>query len=231
MATAPTMVTFTNFGKTHASTLEEARQTHNMTAGDPQGVAAAQVLGDFSHLVFMPSNPSNPSNPSSGWTGDLIFIDQWLSAEGLQQFFADPQVQAGASALFTSYDPVVWHPSEAFAAYHLNAPLGAQDRFVAVVRGVATSLEQASAAMKAAWQPRVLAAHQQGLASHEVFVRLAAPGSPEALEILGIDVWTNAESLGALYEDRDFLRAFDGAFTAEAQTWVLHRPHGDWVEW
>jgi hypothetical protein len=216
------MVTFTNFGKAHTSDLEEARKTHNMTAGNPQGVAAAQALGDFSHLVFIPAD---------GWNGGLVFIDQWVSAEGLQQFFADPQVQAGASALFSSYDPVVWAPSDAFTAYHLNAPTGEQGRFVTVLRGMTTSLEKAAAAMNSAWQPRVLAAHRAGLASHEVWTRLAAPDSPEAMEILGLDVWANADSLRAFYSDHAFEHAFEGVFTAEPQTWTLHRPAGEWVEW
>ena len=222
MVNTSSMVTFTNFGKTHTSDLEEARRTHNMTAGDPQGVAAAQALGDFSHLVFIPAD---------GFGGNLMFLDQWVGAEGLQQFFADPQVQAGASALFTSYDPVVWAPADAFAAYHLNAPAGQRDRFVAVLRGVTTSLEKAATATNDAWGPRVLAAHRAGLASHEVWVRLAPPGSPEAMEILGLDVWTNVDGLRAFYDDHEFEHAFEGVFTAEPQTWTLHRPAGEWVEW
>ncbi len=132
------MVLFTNHGMARPPTAEEARQTHNATAGDPAGVAAAQALGDLSHLVFV---------PVGDWTGELMFIDQWTSAEGLQQFFADPQVQAGGAAIFTSFDPVVWRPADGFHAYHIAAPLGQRDRVVAMLRGSVTSLDAARAAM------------------------------------------------------------------------------------
>ncbi|MBA3824084.1 MAG: hypothetical protein H0X24_09330 [Ktedonobacterales bacterium] len=217
----PPLVTFTNFGRVNATTREAARQTHNATAGDPQGVAGAQALGDFSHLVFV---------PAAGWNGELMFIDQWVSAEGLQQFFADPQVQAGATTLFSAYEPVVWQSAEEFNAYHLNAPLGAKERYVSVLRGTATSIEEARTAMNAIWQPRMLAAHRNGLQSHEMFVRLAAPGSAEAREVMGIDVWTDLEGMSTVYGEPTFMPAFEAVLTG-ITTWVLQRPEGDWIEW
>ena len=36
-------------GTLKPKTLEDARSTHNMTAGNPDGVAAARALGDLSH--------------------------------------------------------------------------------------------------------------------------------------------------------------------------------------
>jgi hypothetical protein len=222
MPTTPSTVLFTNFGRVSVPDQETARQTHNATAGNPQGVAAAQSLGDLSHLVFI---------PTAGWSGELMFIDQWMNPEGLQQFFADPQVQAGAGALFTSYEPIVWRQAPEFASYHISTPLGQHDRFVGMLRGVTSSLEQASALMDATWHPRVLAAHRQGLVSHEVFVRLAAPGSPEALEILAMDTWINHAGMDALYDDASFIQGFDGMFTGEPKTWTLQRPSGEWIEW
>jgi hypothetical protein len=218
----PHMVLFTNNGMVRASTTEEARQTHNATAGDPAGVATAQALGDLSHLVYA---------PAENWTGELMFIDQWVSAEGIQRFFADAHVQEGGAALFTSYDPVVWLPADGFHAYHIAAPLGQSDRIVAMLRGTVTSLDAARAAMNGAWQPRILAAHRQGLQSHEMFARLAAPGTPEALEILGVDTWSGPGGMGTVYDDPTFMQAFYGVFTGQPKTWRLRRPAGDWVEW
>src|SRR5258708_26960187 len=103
------MVLFTNRGMVRASTTEEARQTHNATAGDPAGVTTAQALGDLSHLVYA---------PAENWIGELMFIDQWVSAEGIQRFFADAHVQEGGAALFPSYDPFVWLPAAGFPAAH-----------------------------------------------------------------------------------------------------------------
>lgn len=131
----PHLVLFTNNGKLLPTSNEEARQIHNATAGNQAGVAAAQALGDLSHLVYVPTGE---------WTGEIMFMDQWTSAEGLQQFFADPQVQAGASALFTSFDPVVWRPADGFRAYQIASPLDAgRNRFVGVLRGRVTSLDAA----------------------------------------------------------------------------------------
>lgn len=219
---APPTVLFTNNGMARPTTAEETRQTHNATAGDPAGVAAAQSLGDLSHLVYA---------PVGDWTGELMFIDQWMSAEGIQRFFADSHVQEGGATLFTSYDPVVWLPADGFDAYHISAPLGQHDRIVTMVRGAVTSLEAARAAMNEAWQPRVLAAHRQGLQSHEMFVRLAAPGSPEALEILGVDTWHGLDGLGSVYDDPAFRQALYGMFASPPKTWRLRRPAGEWIEW
>ena len=54
-ADTPHLVLFTNNGKLLPTSEEEARQIHNATAGNPAGVAAAQALGDLSHLVYVPS--------------------------------------------------------------------------------------------------------------------------------------------------------------------------------
>jgi hypothetical protein len=176
-------------------TAEATRQTHNATVGDPAGVAAAQALGDLSHLIYA---------PVGDWTGELMFIDQWMSADSLQQFFVDTHVQGAGATLFTSYDPVVWLPADGFHSYHIAAPLGQNDRIVAMLRGAVTSLDAARIAMNGTWQQRVLAAHRQGLQSHEMFVRLAAPGAPEALEILGVDTWSSPDGLGSVYDDPTF---------------------------
>jgi hypothetical protein len=61
----PHIFLFTNFGTLRPQTLEEARVTHNETAGQPDGVAAAKSLGDLSHLVFA---------PQGSWTGDQIVL-------------------------------------------------------------------------------------------------------------------------------------------------------------
>jgi len=42
-------------GTTVASTLDEARATHNSTAGAPQSAAGARSLGDLSHMVYVPT--------------------------------------------------------------------------------------------------------------------------------------------------------------------------------
>jgi hypothetical protein len=213
---------FTNFGKLRPQTPEEARVTHNETAGAPEGVAAAKSLGDLSHLVFAPRD---------AWTGELMFLDQWTSAEGIQRFFADPQVQAGGARLFTEYDPVVWRPDHGFLAYHIAEPLGRTERIVGVLRGTVTSMEQAQTAMNDLWRARVNEARKFGLATHEVFVRLAPPDSPAASEIIGIDTWSNPDGLHQIYDDPTFMQALGGVFASPPSKWRLQRPAGNWIEW
>jgi len=223
------LVLFTNFGDLRPSGEEEARQTHNATAGNPDGVAAAKALGDLSHLVYVPSG--------DGWTGEMVFMDQWTSAEGLAQFFADPQVQAGAAALFTSFDPVVWRPAEGLQAYQISAPQSEErkDRYVSILRGTVTSLDAARTTINELWRQQVHAAHRQGLDSHEMFVRLVPPGttagSAESNEILGVDTWSSSVGQQSFYADPAFRQAMYGLFAIQPRTWQLHRPDGDWIEW
>jgi quinol monooxygenase YgiN len=216
------MVLFTNFGTARAATVEETRQVHNATAGDLAGVALAQSLGDLSHLVYA---------SAGDWTGELVFIDQWVSAQGLEQFFANPQVQAGGAQIFTSFDPVVWRVADGFHVYHISAPLGQNDRTVALLRATVTSFDQARDAMNEMWQKRILAAHRNGLQSHEIFVRLTAPETPESMEILGVDTWSNSDGMRTVYDDPTFQQALYGLFAGQPRSWALRRPAGEWIEW
>ena len=62
-----------------ASSVEEARGIHNMTAGNPAGVEAARSLGDLSHNVYIGMGEDH--------NRELLFIDYWNSLTGLGQFF------------------------------------------------------------------------------------------------------------------------------------------------
>jgi hypothetical protein len=100
-----------------------------------------------------------------------------------------------------------------------------------MVRGTATSLDAAREAMNEAWRQRILAAHRHGLQSHEVFIRLAAPGSAEAEDILGIDTWSTPSGMSTVYDDPAFRQSLYGMFASPPKTWRLRRPTGEWVEW
>src|SRR4051812_15559017 len=116
-------------------TQEAARAIHNETAGAPPNVAAARALGDLSHMVYVPAEQSA--------TGEFLILDLWNNLDGLNQFFANPQVQEQAGHIFDTRDPVVWAPADGFASYHLPVPSGKNDRIVAVVRGMVQSREDA----------------------------------------------------------------------------------------
>lgn len=224
-----TLYLLTIRGTLAPDTLEAARNVHNQTAGDPNGVAAAQSLGDVSHMVYVPM-PHNGHAKTKG-AGELFIMDLWKSVDGLNTFFSDHQVQQGAAMIFTERDPVVWAPAEGFVSFHIPAPFGSNDRVVAVVRGTVNSKEEAKELHNTAMTKTISKGRKLGLLSHEAYFRLAAPDSPEALEFFGVDVWMKGEGMGDFYSDEDFLAGFKHLFTAEAADSVWVHPKGDWIEW
>jgi hypothetical protein len=199
-----------------------ARVTHNQTAGAPESVAAARALSDLSHMVYAPVN--GPAN-------QLFFLDQWTNLAGLGQFFANKAVADSAALLFSSREATVWAPAEGFTTYHMPAPTGRDERYIGLVRGQVHSREQARDVYNRVAEETLGQARPVGQLSHEMYFKVTAPGEPESLDLLGVDIWTNLEKMGRFYGDPAFLQRFDGVYSAPATTWVLHHPDGDWVEW
>jgi hypothetical protein len=224
-----TLYLLTIRGMLAPSTLEEARKVHNMTAGDPAGVAAAKSLGDVSHMVYIPM-PHDGHAKSNG-AGEFLIMDLWHSIEGLNTFFSDHKVQEGGGLIFSERDPVVWAPAEGFVSFHIPAPFGNNDRIIAVVRGTVNSREEARELHNTAMTKTISKGRKLGLLSHEAYFRMAALDSPEALEFFVVDVWMNGDGLGGFYGDEDFLAGFNHLFTAEAADSVWVHPKGDWIEW
>jgi len=224
-----TLYLLTIRGTLSPDTLEAARKVHNQTAGDPAGVAAAKSLGDVSHMVYVPME--HDGHAKTEGAGEFLIMDLWYSMEGLNTFFADKQVQQGGDMIFSQRDPVVWAPAEGFTSFHIPAPSGINDRIVAIVRGTVNSVAEAKKLHDTAMTKTISKARKLGILSHEAYFRLAAPGSPEALEFLGVDVWMSGEGLGDFYSDEDFLAGFNHIFTGEAADSVWVHPKGDWIEW
>lgn len=212
-------------GKLKPKTLEAASSIHNQTAGAPAGVATARSLGDLSHLVYIPVDHTGPES------GEFLILDLWNNLEGLNQFFADHQVQEGGNLIFSERDPVVWQPADDFASYHLPAPHGKNDRLVGVVRGRVRSRAEALAVHNALVGGAVNQARAAGNLSHEAYFRLAPPGSPEALEFFAIDVWMDGAGTEAYYGNPDFMPGLMKMFAAEPMATVWVHPAGQWVEW
>ncbi len=207
------------------STLDAARIIHNQTAGAPANVAAARSLGDLSHMVYVPLG-----EPSSG-AGEFLILDVWNNLDGLNQFFANPQVQEQAGQIFSTRDPVVWTSADGFLSYHLPAPYGKNDRIVAVVRGTVHSRAAAQAAHNAIVAAQINKARMAGDVSHQAYFRLAPPETPAALEFFAVDVWMSAAGMREYYEDPAFLSGIEDLFAAPPSTSVWTHPAGDWVEW
>jgi hypothetical protein len=214
-------------GTLSPQTLEAARKVHNETAGAPQNVAAARSLGDLSHMVYVPLGAEQPATGA----GEFLILDIWNSMDGLNQFFANKQVQEQAGMIFSERDPVVWAPASGFFSYSFPAPHDKPERIVAVVRGMVRSREEALAVHNALVSSQVNKARMAGDMSHEVYFRVAAPDAPERLEMFAVDVWMSAEGMGAYYQDPDFVRGFQALFAGQPLTSVWVHPAGEWVEW
>src|SRR6185503_17754671 len=149
--------------------LEEARKVHNMTAGNPAGIAAAKSLGDVSHMVYVPLQHNGHANGNSA--GEFLIMDLWTSIEGLNTFFADKQVQEGGAMIFIERDPLVWSAAPGFTSYHLPAPFGMNDRFITTARGTVKSVDEARELHNAAVAKTIRKARQAGNLSHDSYFR------------------------------------------------------------
>jgi quinol monooxygenase YgiN len=212
-------------GSLAGASLEASRKTHNDTAGAPANVAAAQSLGDVSHMVHVPVQPNGHG------ANQFLILDIWNSMDGLNKFFANPTVQEQAGQIFTDRDPVVWINAEGFVSYHIPAPFGQNERIVALVRGRVPSVDQAMKVHNAGAGSMINQARKAGNLSHEAYFRMAPPGSPEALEFFALDTWMDAGRMQAYYDQPGFMKTLDGLFSTQPDfsTWV--HPKGEWVEW
>ena len=206
-------------------TLDAAVTLHNSTAGASESVAAAQSLGDLSHTIYLPMQPAK-----SG-AGEVLFIDQWNSIDGLNKFFANPTVQEQAGQIFSQRDATVWTPAPGFYSYHLAAPYKSTDRITVLVRGTVHSREDALALHNQIVASNINAAHKAGDITHEAYFMLTPPDQPESLEFLALDVWTSAEGMQAYYGNPDFQAGVMKLFTAAPTLSIWNPTSGDWIEW
>jgi len=173
-----------------------------------------------------------PFETSSAFSGELLFMDIWNSIDGLNKFFGDPQVLGGAKLMFSTREAVVWGKLDDFLNFHFPTPTGKNTRIVGMIRGTVNSLEEAKAIHNDAMEGQVNASRLAGIVSHEFFVRSAAPGSPESLEVLGVDVWMDADRMKKHYESPEFQNSgLYKIFNAKPTSSLWAHPAGDWVEW
>jgi hypothetical protein len=210
-------------GTMTSSTVAEARELHNQTAGDPHGVAAARSLGDLSHNVY--------SGYGEESAGELLFIDFWNSLRGLGQFFADPQVQAGASALFSTRDNPLWAAAADFGSFHLATPAGRSAAGIGLLRVEVTSLDEAAGAFRGYASTTINRARRSGLVSHSVWTRLPEPGVASTPEIIGVDVWLDPDEMSRYYETSLGFDQIGPAFAGKPDTSTWRAAPGSWVEW
>ncbi len=212
-------------GSLAPATVADAEALHNKTAGDPASVAAAKSLGDLSHMIYL-----SMQNAASG-AGEVLFLDQWNSVEGLNTFFANPTVQEQGGQIFTQRDAAVWAPAEGYYNYHLATPYGNDTRIVALVRGTVASRQDAMTLHNQIVASQINTARAVGDIAHDAYFMVTPPGTPDSLEFLAVDVWTSAEGMMKYYGDPGFQAAAAKLFTAPPAVSTWNQTTGGWVEW
>jgi hypothetical protein len=208
-------------GRPAVASTEEARATHNATAGAPPSVAGARALGDLSHNVFTGIDNA----------GDILFIDLWNSMSGLGTFFGNPAVQESASHLFAERDAVVWTATQGFGNFFLPLVAGTSVRAVGILRASVTSVEKAGDAFHAYASETINVGRMHGQASHSTWVRAAGPGEEPSTEVIGVDTWTDVEHMNAFYALGLGYNHLGPVFAGEPATSIWQAAPGHWVEW
>ncbi|MFO0595680.1 MAG: hypothetical protein U0228_10255 [Myxococcaceae bacterium] len=202
-----------------------ARDTHNATAGNPEGVAAARALGDLSHKVYTAVNVEK----NGAKQDELLILDIWQTPEAIQKFFGSPAVQTGGAKLFKQRDPVVFMPAKGAFGFNIVAPMQKNDRYIGLLRGKVKSPEAAIEAFGASGKKHQNLARQRGQLSHELYVRLDGPGKDGLIEILGVDTWFDPEGMAKHYQET--MGPLMSLFPEPPVTSIWNPPAGLWVEW
>jgi hypothetical protein len=217
-----TLFLLTVRGRPSVASIDEARSTHNATAGAPPSVAGARSLGDLSHNVFSGLDDAD---------GELLFIDLWNSLSGLGMFFGNPQVQESASQLFAEREGVVWGPTEGFGNVGLPLPRGASVKAVGILRTTVTSVEKAADAFRAYTAETLNVGRMHGLVSHSTWARVTGPGEEPSSEVIGVDLWTDVTKMNDFYALRLGYDHLGPVFAGAPATSVWQSAPGDWIEW
>jgi hypothetical protein len=209
-------------GKTVPSTVEASRELHNATAGAPQSVAGARSLGDLSHNVYVPLADDQ---------NELLFIDYWNSPTGLGEFFSNPQIQAAAGQLFADRDGVVWAEAEGFGSWSLPVSFDRAPAGVGLLRVAVNSIEGAAGGFSAYSAATINTARSHGLVSHSTWTRVPGPGESPVAEVIGVDVWSDAERMGAYYALGIGFEHLGPHFAGQPSSSTWRAAPGNWVEW
>ena len=233
MSTIPKIdwpVLLTVRGKMLPKSLEEMRVLHNRTAGSAPGIAAARSLGDLSHLAYAPfaSLPQSTAKP-----GELLFLDLWQSPKGIMDFFSNEEVIQQGTKMFSARDATNWMRADGSCSDPLPAARGEgkNDRIVALLRGPIASPEKAIDIFRAVDIDAQRDARRRGLLSHEIFIKLSAPGDASPLELLGRGVWSGRAGMAEHYGDATHMKALGSAFTGAPDPSAWEPAAGEWSEW
>jgi hypothetical protein len=224
-ASSPVLLTVRG---TLAHALEEGRKIHNETAGSTAGIANARSLGDLSHHVYAGFEQRNDPKAAKA---EVLFVDTWLAAEGIMKFFGGEGVQKASQALFLDKEATVWMQARGGFSYAQPAPMGRDERYLGIVRGPVADPEAAIATFARSAFGGLSAARRRGLLSHSVYVKLAAPNESGPVEVLGVELWCDANGMQEHYSDDEHMAPLGTVFSARPDASIWASAPGHWNEW
>jgi hypothetical protein len=213
-------------GTSIPKTIADVRAIHNATAGSPEGMAAARAASDLSHTVYLPV--AGAEQLSGAKPGELLFLDTWVDPAAMQQFFSHKEVQGQAARLFSARDGSLWMPARGAFTFRVNPTAGKPARYVGLFRAPVAAPEKTIEAFAGMVSRNLRASRVRGHISHDLFVRMGAPGEP--VEILGVDTWATLEGLSEHYGDPASMKGLDGVLSGapEASVWEQGSGFNEW---
>jgi hypothetical protein len=133
--------------------------------------------------------------------------------------------------LFSSRDAVVWAPATGFGEVSLTVPGGRGAAGIGVLRCSVTSMDAAADAFSAYLAAVVNKARRHGLVAHRVCTRVPNPGERPSLEVIGLDLWMDADEMDAYYQLGIGFDLLGPIQSGPPSTSTWESAPGEWVEW
>jgi hypothetical protein len=125
----------------------------------------------------------------------------------------------------------VWAPADNFGSFHLPVPSGRTPAGVGLLQAQVTSLDQAAGAFRGYGKATINRARLHGLVSHSLWTRMPDPGAPAEPEVIGVDVWLDADEMSRYYDLSIGFEHLGPVFAGKPDTSIWRSAPGDWVEW
>jgi hypothetical protein len=203
-----------------ASTIDETRGRHKafVDDGSRPGREIACALGDLSHNVYTPARGVDPALRAQ--PGELLFVDYWAAASGMEMFFSSPVALGAADQLFSSREESEW----AVAAEMILPSAGTASLVdLMAARVIATSLGGAP------WRAGTLKPNPLGAANtRRAHGNTLAQAGAQA-EVLALDWWSTVDGLAEHYRDA-LTGGLPDALIGPAETAVWQQEAG-FSEW
>ncbi|WP_220211745.1 hypothetical protein [Reticulibacter mediterranei] len=180
--------------------------------------------------------------------GELLFIDQWADAGGMETFFSNPFAQGAGDQLYASREEAEWIPARDAFTFHVPAIVDTSARFVGMMRAPVRATSDAVKVISERIWANLRASRRLGHLSHQLFLREAfvveaRPASNarrsggedtafpvESVEVLALDFWPTLEGLTEHYSALLSTNKLDEVLAGSITVSVWEQARG-FVEW